>query len=125
MGVQTSGQGSTILSGYLLETDGWKENRIWNGFILVDGSVIIRKVGKRILSDLGFLVNEAQDARDAMDLCEGGLPAILVVDSCMDDATGLIRQVRGMPGGDAVKIYYCLIEGKLKTMMQGKRAGGR
>ena len=91
--------------------------------ILVDGSVIIRKVGKRILSDLGFLVNEAGDAQGAMDLCEGGLPAILVVDSCMDDATGLIRQVRGMPGGDAVKIYYCLIEGKLKTMMQGKRAG--
>ena len=92
--------------------------------ILVDGSVIIRKVGKRILSDLGFLVNEAEDAQSAMALCEGGLPAILVVDSCLDDdATNLIREVRRMPGGDQVKIFYCLIEGRLKTMMQGKRAG--
>ena len=91
--------------------------------ILVDASVIIRKVGKRILSDLGYLVNEVEDVKSAMALCEGGLPAVLIVDSCLDDATALIRDVRNLPGGDAVKIHYCLVEAKLKTMMQGKRAG--
>jgi two-component system chemotaxis response regulator CheY len=91
--------------------------------ILVDGSVIIRKVGKRILSDLGYLVTEAEDVHAALTLCEGGLPSVLVVDACLDEGTDLIREVRNLPGGDAVKIYYCLIEAKLKTMMQGKRAG--
>lgn len=91
--------------------------------ILVDASVIIRKVGKRILSDLGYLVNEVEDTASAMALCEGGVPAILIVDACLDDATTLIQDVRKLPGGDGVKIYYCLIEAKLKTMMQGKRAG--
>lgn len=91
--------------------------------ILVDGSVIIRKVGKRILSDLGYLVTEAEDTRSAMALCEGGMPAVLIVDSCLDDGADFIREVRALPDGKAVKIYYCLIESKLKTMMQGKRAG--
>lgn len=91
--------------------------------ILVDGSVIIRKVGKRILSDLGYLVTEAEDTGSAMALCEGGLPAVLIVDACLDGSADFIREVRALPDGKAVKIYYCLIESKLKTMMQGKRAG--
>ncbi len=91
--------------------------------ILVDASVIIRKVGKRILSDLGYLVNEVEDVQSAKTLCEGGVPAVLIVDSCLDNATSLIREVRKMPSGNDVKIYYCLVESKLKTMMQGKRAG--
>ena len=91
--------------------------------MLVDGSVIIRKVGKRILSDLGFLVSEAEDISSAVKLCEGGLPAVLVVDSCLDGSEEFIRQIRSLPDGKNVKIYYCLIESKLKTMMKGKRAG--
>ena len=47
----------------------------------------------------------------------------LIVDACLPGATDLIGEVRGLPGGDKVKIYYCLIEGKFKHMMQGKRAG--
>ncbi|MDA4847877.1 response regulator [Hoeflea poritis] len=91
--------------------------------ILVDKSVIIRKVAKRILSDLGFLVSEADDAQTALSICKGRVPAVMIVDACLPGATDLIGEVRELPGGDKVKIYYCLIEGKFKHMMQGKRAG--
>ncbi|MEX3010423.1 PleD family two-component system response regulator [Hoeflea sp. TYP-13] len=91
--------------------------------ILVDKSVIIRKVAKRILSDLGYLVSEADDAEAAMAICKGRLPAIMIVDASLPGATDLIADIRKIPGGDDVKIYYCLVEGKLKHMMQGKRAG--
>ena len=91
--------------------------------ILVDKSVIIRKVAKRILADLGFLVSEADDVETAMSICKGRVPAVLIVDADLPGATELISDVRNLPGGDKVKIYYCLIEGKLKNMMQGKRAG--
>ncbi len=91
--------------------------------ILVDESVIIRKVGRRILSDLGYLVTEAEDIGAAMALCKGGLPAVLIVDSCLDGSADFIRDVRALPDGKSVKIFYCLVESKLKTMMQGKRAG--
>lgn len=91
--------------------------------ILVDKSVIIRKVAKRILSDLGYLVSEADDAQTALSICKGRLPAVIIVDASLPDATDLIADVRKMPGGDDVKIYYCLVEGKFKLMMKGKRAG--
>ncbi len=31
--------------------------------------------------------------------------------------------VRALPEGKAVKIYYCVVEAELKVMMAGKRAG--
>tara|TARA_R110000751_G_scaffold234229_3_gene335571 strand:+ start:197516 stop:197884 length:369 start_codon:yes stop_codon:yes gene_type:complete len=91
--------------------------------VLVDDSVVICKVAKRILSDLGFLVSEAHDVDSALTFCEESVPSVMIVDGCMEGATDLIKSVRDMPGGANVKIYYCLIEAKLKLMMQGKRAG--
>ncbi len=91
--------------------------------VLVEKSVVIRKVAKRILTDLGYLVSEACDRQQALSFCQELTPAVLVVDAGIDGATDLIRTVRELPGGARTKIYYCLIEGKLKPMMQGKRAG--
>ncbi|MCP4317914.1 MAG: response regulator [Hyphomicrobiales bacterium] len=91
--------------------------------ILVDKSVIIRKVAKRILSDLGYLVSEADETQTALSICKGRLPAVIIVDACLPGATDLISDIRKMSGGSEVKIYYCLVEGKFKHMMQGKRAG--
>ncbi len=91
--------------------------------VLVDKSVIIRKVAKRILSDLGYLVSEADDTKTAMSICKGRMPSIVIVDAGLPDATDFISDIRKMNGGEDVKIYYCLVEGKFKSMMQGRRAG--
>ena len=91
--------------------------------VLVDKSVIIRKVAKRILSDLGYHVSEADDTQTALSICKGQMPSILVVDAGLPDATDFISDVRKMKGGEDIKIYYCLVEGKFKSMMRGRRAG--
>lgn len=91
--------------------------------MIVDDSSVIRKVAKRILSDLDLLVLEAESASQAQHHCQAELPDILVVDATLSDGLELIANVRRMPGGDAVRIYYCLVEADLKSMMQGKRAG--
>lgn len=91
--------------------------------MIVDDSSVIRKVAKRILSGLDWLVSEADSAYMAQMHCQAQLPHVLVVDATMPDAIDLIAAVRQMPGGDAVRIYYCLVEADLKSMMQGKRAG--
>jgi two-component system chemotaxis response regulator CheY len=91
--------------------------------MIADSSDIVRKVGKRILSELGFLVAEAGSSREAILSCQTELPAFLIVDSALEGATDLIAAVRTMPNGKTVRIFYCVIEADLKRMMVGKRAG--
>ena len=91
--------------------------------MIADSSDIVRKVGKRILSEIGFLVSEAGTAQEALTGCRATLPNFLIVDAGLDDALGLIASVRAMDRGKDVKIFYCVIETDLKKMMAGKRAG--
>ena len=92
-------------------------------FMITDSSDVVRKVGKRILSELDFMVSEAASASEALSHCQVELPDYLIVDSGMDGALDLIVAVRAMDGGKEVKIYYCVIEADLKKLMMGKRAG--
>jgi two-component system, chemotaxis family, chemotaxis protein CheY len=91
--------------------------------MIADSSDIVRKVGKRILTELGFLVVEAGGAREALMRCQAELPNFLIVDAGLDDALELISGVRAIPEGKSVRIFYCVIEADLKRMMAGKRAG--
>lgn len=91
--------------------------------IIADNSDVVRKVGKRILSELGFAVTESASAMEALARCRTDLPELMIVDAGMEDALDLIQQVRALPNGKAVRIYYCVIEADLKKMMLGKRAG--
>jgi two-component system chemotaxis response regulator CheY len=91
--------------------------------MIADGSDIVRKVGKKILSELGYQVSEAGSGREALSRCERELPDVMIVDAGMEDALDLISNVRALTDGKAVKIYYCVVEAELKVMMAGKRAG--
>lgn len=91
--------------------------------MIVDDSSVIRKVAKRILTGLDFLVSEADSAYQAKMHCQAQLPDILIVDATLSDGLELIASVRSMQHGEKVRIYYCLVEADLKSMMQGKRAG--
>ncbi|GAC1040166.1 response regulator [Rhizobium sp. No.120] len=92
-------------------------------FMITDTSDVVRKVGKRILSELDFLVSEAGDSREALMRCQAEMPDYLIVDAGMEGALELIASIRAMPNGKDVKIYYCVIEADLRKLMAGKRAG--
>ena len=91
--------------------------------MIADGSDVVRKVGKRILTELGFLVAEADTSVEALSGCQAELPALLIVDAGLEGALELIQNVRALPNGKSVRVYYCVIEADLKKMMLGKRAG--
>ena len=91
--------------------------------MIADGSDIVRTVGKRILSELGFLVAEAGTAQEAIARCQTELPNFLIVDAGLDGALDLIATIRAIPNGISVRFFYCVIEADLKKMMVGKRAG--
>ena len=91
--------------------------------LIADNSSVIRKVGKRILNGLGFMVAEAGTAAETLHLCEIRLPDILIIDAALDGALDVIAGVRAMEGGADVRIYFCLVKADLKHMMVGRRAG--
>ncbi|MDO9415084.1 response regulator [Pararhizobium sp.] len=91
--------------------------------MIADNSDVVRKVGIRILSGLGFLVSEAGNGLEALVRCEAQLPNIIIVDAGLDGALELIGNIRALPNGKTVRIYYCVVEADLKKMMAGKRAG--
>ena len=91
--------------------------------IIADQSDIVRKVARRILSAFDFNIEESDSASDAIAQCSRQLPDILIVDASMDDALDLIGFVRSLPGNEATRIYYSVIQADLKKMMAGKRAG--
>lgn len=92
--------------------------------IIVDSSDVVRKVGRRILSELDFLVVEAQDAAEARERCRAELPDVAIVDAGVDGALDLMADLRGMAGDNhPMRIFYCLVENDLKKMMIAKRAG--
>lgn len=91
--------------------------------MIADGSDVVRKVGKRILSGMGFMVYEASNSLEALVRCEAELPNILIIDAGLEGALKLIGNIRRLPNGPSVRIYYCVVEADLKKMMAGKRAG--
>jgi len=49
-------------------------------FMIVEDAPVIRKVANRILSDWGFLVVEAADGFEALDVCRNNIPEAMIVD---------------------------------------------
>lgn len=91
--------------------------------MIVDGSDIVRKVGRRILTELDFLVSEAHDAGEALERSRAELPDVIIVDAGVEGALELIGALRRLAEDRPLRIFYCLIENDLKKMMIAKRAG--
>ena len=93
--------------------------------MIADDSPVIRKVGRRLLEDMGFVVVDAVDGNQAIEVCRDNMPDIIVMDRSMPgpDSVDLIREITMLPGGDDTKILYCLSEVMVAEMTKAKRAG--
>lgn len=91
--------------------------------MIVDGSEIVRKVGRRILGEMDYLVSEASNAGEALAHCRADVPDVAVIDASVDGALELMPELRKLAGEREMRIVYCLVENDLKKMMAAKRAG--
>lgn len=95
--------------------------------MFVDDSSVIRKVAKRILNGPEMLVIEADNGRDALDMCAAEMPDIIVVDGALPDmsAEDFIRRVRALPSHVRPQIAVSLIEVDIGAIMRARRAGAQ
>lgn len=95
--------------------------------MFVDGSSVIRKVAKRILSSSDMMVVESGTGADALEMCATDMPDIIVIDGTLPDmqAADLIRQIRGVITPVAPQILISLVEVDIGAIMRAKRAGAQ
>jgi two-component system chemotaxis response regulator CheY len=95
--------------------------------LFVDDSAVIRKVAKRILGGPDLQIIEAATGLDAISMCIGDMPDIIVVDGALPDMTTVefIRRVRGIDSPVTPQIAVCLTEVDIAAIMRAKRAGAQ
>lgn len=93
--------------------------------LIIDDSRLVRQVSKRILEDLGFTCEEAEDGKHAYDMCQEHIPELIVVDWNMPVMSGLefVEKLRAMPHGQDVKVIFCTTEDNLGHIERALRAG--
>ena len=93
--------------------------------LVVDDSVVIRKVATRILEGMRFQTAEAEDGRKALSACAFLMPDAILLDWNMPvmDGFDFLRALRKMPGGSRPKVVFCTTENDVAHIARAMHAG--
>ena len=93
--------------------------------LVVDDSRVVRKVARKILEELEFNCDEAEDGRQAADWCAKQMPDAILLDWNMPVMTGIefLRELRQMDGGNAPKVVMCTTESSVDSIKEALGAG--
>ena len=93
--------------------------------LIVDDSSVVRKVARRILEDLDYVVEEAEDGQEAYDKCRQEMPDAILLDWNMPIMSGLefLKLLRAYVGGEKPRVVYCTIENDIGHIAMALKAG--
>ena len=93
--------------------------------LVVDDSRVVRKVARRIVEDLGFACDEAEDGQKAYDYCAGKMPDAILLDWNMPVMSGIefLEKLRQMPNGTTPKVVFCTTENDMAHITRAMTAG--
>lgn len=93
--------------------------------LIVDDSRVVRKVPRRIMEDLNFICDEAEDGAIAEQKCMTSMPDLILLDWNMPNVTGIefLLTLRAMPGGETPKVVFCTTENDMDHIVQAMQGG--
>ncbi len=93
--------------------------------LIVDDSRVVRKVARRILEELSFACEEAEDGKFALDAVQKLMPALIMLDWNMPNMNGLefLMALRALPNGNIPKVVMCTTENDMSHIMQAMQNG--
>lgn len=93
--------------------------------LVVDDSKVVRLFARRILEELGFKVQEAEDGQAALTNCKAELPGFVLLDWNMPVMNGLefMQVFRKLPKADAVPVIFCTTENEMSKIMTALENG--
>lgn len=93
--------------------------------LVVDDSSVVRKVARRILEEMDFVIDEAEDGQEAIDKCRIEMPDVILLDWQMPVKSGLefLKELRAYNGGDKPRVVYCTSENDIGHIAMALKAG--
>ncbi len=93
--------------------------------LVVDDSRVVRKVARRIVEELGFSCEEAEDGQQALNACQKAMPDAILLDWNMPVMSGIefLEKLRVTSGGDAPKVVFCTTENDMAHIQRAMMAG--
>ena len=93
--------------------------------LIVDDSRVIRTVARRILEELHFTVDEAEDGMPALRACREQMPDLIFLDWNMPSMKGVefVKSLRAQPDGARPMILFCTTENDAGEIAQAVAAG--
>ena len=93
--------------------------------LVIDDSRVIRKVARRILEDIGFNVQEAEDGAIGLDMCRNRMPDAVIVDSMMPnlDGIGFMKTLKREAKENLPAMMYCTTENEESHIVAARAAG--
>lgn len=93
--------------------------------LIVDDSSVVRKVARRILEDLDYTVDEAEDGQEAFEKCRTNMPDTILLDWSMPIMSGMefLKLLRAFIGGEKPYIVYCTVENDIGAIAMARKAG--
>ncbi len=93
--------------------------------LIVDDSSVVRKVARRILENMDYVVDEAEDGQEAFDKCRKEMPDAVLLDWQMPLMGGLefLKLLRAYVGGEKPYVVYMTTENDIGAIAMALKAG--
>jgi two-component system chemotaxis response regulator CheY len=93
--------------------------------LVVDDSRVIRTIARRIMEELRYSVEEAEDGVAALDACREKMPDLIFLDWNLPSMKGLdfVRSVRSQEHGGHPVILFCTTESDPGDIASAMAAG--
>ena len=93
--------------------------------LIVDDSRVIRKVARKIVEELNFDVDEAENGQLAYDLCKDNMPDVILLDWNMPVMSGIefLVELRKMDDGGKPIVIFCTTENDISNISEAIGSG--
>lgn len=93
--------------------------------LIVDDSSVVRKVARRILEDMDYIVEEAEDGQEAFEKCRQEMPDAILVDWQMPIMGGIefLKLLRAYVGGERPRVVFVTVENDIGQIALALKAG--
>jgi two-component system chemotaxis response regulator CheY len=93
--------------------------------LLVDDSRMIRKVSRRIVESVGFVVIEAENGEEGLARCRAAMPDLIITDWNMRVMSGIefVTALRANPTARPPKVVFCTTNSGARDIHKGIDAG--
>ena len=93
--------------------------------LVIDDSRVIRKVARKILEELDFEIEEAEDGAMALESCRQSMPDAILLDWGMPNMSGVefLRALRRENNGAKPVVVMCTTENDVAQVTEAVNAG--